>query len=81
MDEGATIVTHQMNKDFYAKTLAAPRALNPDRLSRSGKLPKIETVVEKKVLTDNSRTIELHLIKDNPQYPAASRSGGRDEGG
>ncbi len=66
VDEGATIVTHQINKDFYSKTLTAPRTLNPDRLAQSRKLPTIEAVGDKRVLSDNTRTIELHLIKDNP---------------
>lgn len=64
--EGATILTHESNKEFYEKAFATPRTLNPDRLAQSPKKPVIETVGEKKVLTDASRTLELHLIKGNP---------------
>jgi glyoxylase-like metal-dependent hydrolase (beta-lactamase superfamily II) len=66
VDEGATIVTHESNKAFYQQTLAAPRTLNPDRLARSQKKPNIETVADKKVLSDAARTLELHWIKGSP---------------
>jgi glyoxylase-like metal-dependent hydrolase (beta-lactamase superfamily II) len=69
--EGATVITHDVNKAFYEKVLspAAPRTLNPDGLAlEKKKIPMltIETVGEKKVLMDKARTLELHLIKDNP---------------
>jgi glyoxylase-like metal-dependent hydrolase (beta-lactamase superfamily II) len=66
VDEGATIVTHDVNKGFYEKTLAAVRTLNPDRLTQSKKAAKIETFRDKKVLSDATRTLELHHIADNP---------------
>lgn len=66
VNEGATIVTQDINKDFYEKAFATPRTLNPDRLSQSGKKAVIETVGEKKVLSDGGRTLEIHLIKGNP---------------
>ena len=64
--EGATIITHESNKAFYQQTLTAPRTLNPDRLARSQKEPGIETVTDKKVLSDATRTLELYLINGNP---------------
>jgi glyoxylase-like metal-dependent hydrolase (beta-lactamase superfamily II) len=66
VDEGATIVTHDTNTAFYQQVLAPPRTLNPDRLSRSQKQPNIESFADKKVLSDDTRTLELHLIKGNP---------------
>jgi glyoxylase-like metal-dependent hydrolase (beta-lactamase superfamily II) len=63
VDEGATIVTHQINKPFYEKAFAAPRTLNPDRLAQSKKRATFDTLTDKKVLTDGTRTLELHLIK------------------
>ena len=68
VNEGATILTHQSNEDFYAKAFATPRTLNPDRLEQSPRKARIEAVSDKKVLTDGSRTVELHLIKDNPHH-------------
>lgn len=66
VDEGATIVTQEINREFYARAFAAPRTLNPDRLARSQKKANIEVVTDKKVLSDATRTLELHLIKDSP---------------
>jgi glyoxylase-like metal-dependent hydrolase (beta-lactamase superfamily II) len=64
--EGATIITHESNRAFYQQTLTAPRTLNPDRLARSQKKPNIETVADKKVLSDATRTLELYPIGGNP---------------
>ena len=66
VDQGVTIITHAINKTFYDKSFTSPRTLNPDRLSQSKKVANIEVVNEKKVLADATRTLELHLIKDNP---------------
>jgi glyoxylase-like metal-dependent hydrolase (beta-lactamase superfamily II) len=70
VEAGVTIVTHEVNKAFYERVLspAAPRTLNPDRLALAKKAPvlKIETVTDKKVLSDKTRTLELHHVKDNP---------------
>jgi glyoxylase-like metal-dependent hydrolase (beta-lactamase superfamily II) len=66
VDQGVTIITQAINKPFYEKTFAAPRTLNPDRLAQSKKTANIDIVTDKKVLTDGTRTLELHLIKDSP---------------
>ena len=34
VDEGATIVTHALNKPYYEQAWAAPRTLNPDLLAQ-----------------------------------------------
>jgi glyoxylase-like metal-dependent hydrolase (beta-lactamase superfamily II) len=64
--EGSTIVTSDINRDFYQKSLARPRTLNPDRLAQSPKKPNVETTGDKKVLTDGTRTLEIDLIKGSP---------------
>jgi glyoxylase-like metal-dependent hydrolase (beta-lactamase superfamily II) len=64
--EGATIVTHQSNKTFYETTFKAPHTLNPDRQWREKKKAKILVVGAKHVMSDSARTVELHLIQDNP---------------
>jgi glyoxylase-like metal-dependent hydrolase (beta-lactamase superfamily II) len=61
--EGATIVTHAINKPYYEKALNGPRTLAPDALALSGKRMTFETMTDKKVITDGTRTIELHLVK------------------
>jgi glyoxylase-like metal-dependent hydrolase (beta-lactamase superfamily II) len=62
VDEGATIVTHELNRPYYEKAWSAPRTINPDRLARSKKTATFETFTDKHVLTDGRRTIEVHQI-------------------
>ena len=66
VDEGATIVTQEINKEFYERAFSAPRTLNPDRLAQSGKKATLETVGDKKVLSDGAHSLELDLIKNSP---------------
>ena len=60
MAEGATIVTHQTNKAFLEKVGTLPHTLSPDKLVESKRKPSIETMTEKKVLTDGNHVIELY---------------------
>ena len=64
--EGATIITHDMNKAFLEKALTTPRTLAPDAMSKSGKKPKIEGLTDKRVLQDDTRTVEIHRIVGLP---------------
>jgi glyoxylase-like metal-dependent hydrolase (beta-lactamase superfamily II) len=64
--EGITIVTHEVNKEFFEKALSGPRTLAPDAMARSGKKPVIETVGDKRVFTDGTQTVEIHNIKGLP---------------
>ena len=61
--EGATVITHQINKPYYEKTFSAPHTLNPDKLAGSKKKPSFETMTEEKILTDGNRVIELHHLQ------------------
>ena len=63
--EGATIVTHAMNRPYYEQAWSAPRTLNPDTLAKASKPATFETFTDKHVLTDGKRTIEVHLIAGN----------------
>jgi glyoxylase-like metal-dependent hydrolase (beta-lactamase superfamily II) len=60
---GVTVVTHERNKPFFEKVWARPRTIAPDLLSRSPKPAIFETVSDKKVMTDGTRTIELYYMK------------------
>jgi glyoxylase-like metal-dependent hydrolase (beta-lactamase superfamily II) len=62
VDEGATIVTHADNRPYYEKAWAAPHTINPDKLEQSKKTAMFETFTDKHVLTDGTRTIEIHKI-------------------
>jgi glyoxylase-like metal-dependent hydrolase (beta-lactamase superfamily II) len=65
--EGATIVTQAVNKPYYEKIFAAPHTLNPDLSpqERGKQKVKVETVDEKKVMTDGNHVIELYHLQGN----------------
>lgn len=67
--EGVTIVTHEMNRSYYEQVWSRPRTLRPDRLSKEPRAPIWDTMTEKKVITDGSRTLELHKLIDNGHNP------------
>ena len=66
MAEGITIVTHESNKDFYEKAWARPRTFE-DTAPTSNK-PMIETVGDKKVLSDRTRTVELYYLAGHQHH-------------
>jgi len=70
--QGATIVTHQANVEYYERVLfnPAPRTLQPDRFSTyypyfsGGRRPlPIEAVNQKYVLSDGVRTLDLYPMQ------------------
>lgn len=61
----AVLVVPEGSRAFYEKAYAAPRTLNPDTLAKAGKPAKFETYRDKHVLSDGSRTIELHTLREN----------------
>jgi glyoxylase-like metal-dependent hydrolase (beta-lactamase superfamily II) len=67
--EGATLVTHQGNRDFYEKVLfsPAPRTLQPDRLYAVNpdvvRDPVFETLNQKYVLSDGTRTMDIYAVQ------------------
>jgi glyoxylase-like metal-dependent hydrolase (beta-lactamase superfamily II) len=62
--QGATVITHELNKPFFEKVWARPRTVEPDSLAKAPKAATFETVRDKKALTDGTRTIELYHMKD-----------------
>jgi glyoxylase-like metal-dependent hydrolase (beta-lactamase superfamily II) len=64
MAEGATVITHQVNKPFIEKVGSLPHTLNPDKLAQAKRKASVETVSDKKVLTDGNHVIELYHMKD-----------------
>ena len=58
--EGATIITQENNRAFLEKALNTPRTLLDDVLAKNPKKAKIETVVEKRVFSDGTRTVEMY---------------------
>ncbi len=66
--DGITIITHDVNKAFLAQSLAAPRTVQPDKLAQSGKQPTVEGMQEKRVLSDGTRVLELHVLQGNQHH-------------
>jgi len=64
--EGATIITQKNNEAFLDKALNTPRTLLDDTLAKNPKKAKIETVLEKKVYSDGTRTVELYHVAPAP---------------
>jgi flavorubredoxin len=64
--EGATVITHEGNKAFYESAWKQPRTMEPDRLAENPKEANFIIYQNKYVLTDGTRSIEVHLtIGDN----------------
>jgi glyoxylase-like metal-dependent hydrolase (beta-lactamase superfamily II) len=63
--EGIPILTHEKNKPYFERLLRGPVTLEPDRLARSPRAAVIETIGDKRVLRDDSMTMELHLLRGN----------------
>jgi glyoxylase-like metal-dependent hydrolase (beta-lactamase superfamily II) len=61
--EGVTIITDDTNKFFLEQALGSPRTLVGDVLAKSHKKPKVEGVLEKMVLKDDTRSLELYHIE------------------
>ena len=64
--EGATIITQKNNEEFLDRALNTPRTLLNDTLAKNPKKAKIETVLEKKVYSDGTRTVEMYHVSPVP---------------
>jgi glyoxylase-like metal-dependent hydrolase (beta-lactamase superfamily II) len=58
--EGAAIITYSGNVPYYDQLWENPRAINPDRLARSGRKPAFQGLVGNRTLTDGSRQIVIY---------------------
>jgi glyoxylase-like metal-dependent hydrolase (beta-lactamase superfamily II) len=61
--EGATIITYADNKPYYEQIWAMPHTLAPDHMAKKAAKPMIEAVADKRVLTDGTRTLEIHHLQ------------------
>lgn len=66
--EGATIITHELNRPVYERAAANSWNLAPDLLARSKKKPVFQTMGDNMVLTDGSRSVELYQINGNAHH-------------
>lgn len=68
--EGAIVITQKNNEAFLSGALNTPRTLLTDVLAEHPKKAKFETVEEKRVYSDGTRTIEMYHI-----FPAPHSNG------
>ena len=61
--EGVTILADDVSRYFIERALGNPRTLVRDALARSRKQPKVEGILDKLVLTERARSIELHHLE------------------
>jgi len=60
--DGITVLADDNAKYFLEQAFGTPRTLVGDTLAKSKKKPKVEGVVEKQVVTDGARSLELHHV-------------------
>jgi glyoxylase-like metal-dependent hydrolase (beta-lactamase superfamily II) len=64
--EGIPIITHESHKRYYEEQIFKnPHTLNPDRLAREPRAPILETMKEKRILTDSDTTLELYVMPNH----------------
>ena len=62
--EGATIITHENNKDFWEKALANPRTLVGDSLGKAPRRATVEGVGDRRTLKgSNGKVVELYNVR------------------
>jgi glyoxylase-like metal-dependent hydrolase (beta-lactamase superfamily II) len=63
--DGEIVITQAQNKAYFERAFATRSTIAPDALEKSGRKARIVTVNDKKVLSDGTRTIELHRTLDS----------------
>jgi glyoxylase-like metal-dependent hydrolase (beta-lactamase superfamily II) len=66
--QGATIVTHEINRPYFERAAANTWSLAPDLLAKSKKKLVFQTMGDNMVLTDGSRSVELYQIAGNAHH-------------
>jgi glyoxylase-like metal-dependent hydrolase (beta-lactamase superfamily II) len=64
--EGATIITHRNNQEFFERALNTPRPLLTDTLAKNPKKARVDAVAAKKVYSDGTRTVEMYHVSPVP---------------
>jgi len=63
--EGIPIITHESHRKYYEEQIFKnPHSLNPDRLARMPRAPIIQTMKDKRVLTDGNMVLEIYLMRE-----------------
>jgi len=61
--EGATVVTHVSNKDYYDQAFKAPATIAPDTQAKNPKAAIFQTVADKYAITGGKQTIEVYATE------------------
>ncbi len=61
--EGATVVTHAVNEEYYKKAWANPRTINPDAMAQKKAAATFQPVADKYTLSDGKRSVDLYAMK------------------
>jgi glyoxylase-like metal-dependent hydrolase (beta-lactamase superfamily II) len=64
--EGLTVIAHTGNVPFFESLARRQHAIVPDALEKAPRAARIEGVATKRVLSDSSRTVEIHHLRGNP---------------
>jgi glyoxylase-like metal-dependent hydrolase (beta-lactamase superfamily II) len=64
--EGATIITHENNREFFERALNTPRTLLDDALARNPRRARVDAVGDMRAYTDGTRTVEFYHIYPTP---------------
>jgi len=68
--EGATIVTHAVNQEYFTKAWANPRTINPDDMATRKIGAKFQPVADQYTLTDGKRAIDIYAIRGSTHAEA-----------
>jgi glyoxylase-like metal-dependent hydrolase (beta-lactamase superfamily II) len=63
--EGIPVITHDSNRAFFESALMAPATMTPDKQQGARRKVAVEGVRDKRVLTDGTRTVEIHHMAGN----------------
>jgi glyoxylase-like metal-dependent hydrolase (beta-lactamase superfamily II) len=64
--EGATIITHENNREFFERALNTPRTLLDDSLARNPRRARVDSVGDMRSYTDGTRTVEFYHVFPAP---------------
>lgn len=64
--EGLTVITHEQSKPFFDSLALRRHSVVQDALAKKQRAPRVEGVADKRVVTDGTRTVEIHHIRGSP---------------
>jgi glyoxylase-like metal-dependent hydrolase (beta-lactamase superfamily II) len=67
---GVPVATHARNAEYYRRAWAAPRTLNPDRLSASKRKARFIEIEDVHTFADARNPVELHRIAGSGHHDA-----------